>query len=108
MRPSASGTATPASDPDPAEQRPPSEPHGTRRALRATRRRRRRLALVCALAIAVCLAITVLIVDLARDRAPSSTAAPPLLVAAGGSAVLSVALPTPSIQGAPAPEGGIR
>ncbi len=118
MRPPASGPGTPASDPDPASdphsaERPlPSEPDGTRRTLRAARRRRRQLTLVCALAIAVCLALTVLVVDLARDRAPSSTAGAPLLVAAtGGPMVLSAVSPTPNTPNTPdaaASEGGIR
>jgi hypothetical protein len=109
MRPPASGSATPAPDPEPAERRTAPEPDGTRRALRAARRRRRQLALVCALAIGVCLALTVLIVDLARDRAPSSTGGAPLLVAAAsGSAVFSVTLPASITPDAAASEGGIR
>jgi hypothetical protein len=110
MRPPASGSATPASDPDPVDQPSVSEPDGTRRALRVARRRRRQLALLCALAIGVCLLLTVLIVGLARDRTPSSMARPPLVMAAGGPIVLSVVsvvLPAPITPDAAGSQGGI-
>jgi len=103
MRPPASASATPASDPD------PTDPEPTRRALREARRRRRQLALFCALAIAVCLLLTVLIVDLARDRTPSSTAGAPLLVAAAsGPVALSIVPSIPNSTDALASQGGIR
>lgn len=108
MRPPASGSATPASDPDPAAV-PPSEPEPTRRALREARRRRQKLAIFCALAIAACLALTILIVDLARDRPPSSTTGASALVAAvGGPAARAL---VPSVTNTPdvaASKGGIR
>jgi hypothetical protein len=108
MRPPASGSATPEPDPDPVGVSTPSEPEPTRRALREARRRRRQLALFCALAIAVCLVLTVLIVDLARDRTPSSTASGAPLVAAARGPVERSVVPVPNVPGAAASEGGIR
>lgn len=107
MRPPASASVTPASDPDPAQWQP-SEPEPSRRALREARRRRQKLAIFCALAIAVCLALTILIVDLARDRPPSSTAGAPVLVAgAGGPAARSLVPSVTNTPDATASKGGI-
>jgi hypothetical protein len=83
MRPTESGTATPT-HPDPDEQLPgvaATEPAETRRALRVARRQRRHLATLCAVVVAVCLVLTLLIVSLARDRAPGTVSGPPLAVA---------------------------
>ena len=45
-------------------------PSTSRRALREARHHRRRLAALCMVVVAACLAATVLIVGIARDRAP--------------------------------------
>ena len=84
MRPPETGT-TPPTHPGPVEQLPgadPTEPAETRRELRMARRQRRHLATLCAIVVAVCLALTLLIVNLARDRAPGTVSAQPLTVAA--------------------------
>jgi hypothetical protein len=110
--------STPQSDaphlnhPEPTDS-PPSEPRTDgRRALREARRHRRRLAVGCALLVAVCLVITILIVDLARNRASGPQgAAPAFLRASHGPIVRPAAQPVMQaieIRGAPAPEGGNR
>ncbi len=52
-----------------------------RRALRAERQERRRLAVACAVVIAICLVVTILIVGLARNRAPGAVAPPSTVTA---------------------------
>jgi hypothetical protein len=85
-----------------ADQRPPAVgPPGPdpqdrvraegRQALRAARRQRRRISIGCAVLVAVCMAITVLIVDLARDRTSG-----PQVVLPSASAVPFGSHPSPS------------
>jgi Na+/proline symporter len=80
-----------------------------RKAQRAARRTRRTLAIVCGVVVAVCLILTILIVDMARNR----TSGPllvmsPVALSTGPSrppATLSLTRFHP-IPGAPASEGG--
>ena len=83
-----------------------------RRALRQARRHRRRLAVGCAVLVAVCLALTILIVDLARNRtvgpqgaAPTSMPASPGPIVRPSALLMLQAIET---RGATAPEGGNR
>jgi hypothetical protein len=73
-RPTESGTTTPSSDPHP-DQTARAE---SRRALRAQRRKRRRIAIGCAVLITLCVLITLVIVDIARDRTSAPQSVGPL------------------------------
>lgn len=96
----AGGTDRPWPSPD----RPRTD---SRRALRDARRQRRRASVVCAVVVAVCLALTILVVDLARNRAAGPQGVGPAL------ALLPVTHPRfvpldpqpPETHGAAAPEG---
>ena len=81
-----------------------------RKAVREARRTRRNLAIVCGLVVAVCLVLTILIVDMARNRPPGAEIMVPVSTASAlGAADVSHDLsPHPTIpnRGAPAPEGG--
>jgi hypothetical protein len=81
-----------------------------RQALRAARRTRRNLAILCGLVVAVCLVLTILIVDMARNRPPGAVITMPVSTASVlGAAHRSHQLSAESIipnRGAPAPEGG--
>jgi hypothetical protein len=81
-----------------------------RQALRAARRARRNLAILCGVLVAVCLVLTILIVDMARNRPPGAEITMPVSTASVPAAVdRSHAPPTRSIipnRGASAPEGG--
>jgi hypothetical protein len=68
-----------------------------RRALRAERRTRRNLAILCGLVVAVCLILTILIVDMARNRPPGAGIAVPVSTPS-----------TPSAQGAAEPSPPVR
>ena len=98
--------ATPATHPDPAERPPLDEPIATRRALRAARRRRRQLAIALAFALAVCFALTILVVDLARDRAPGAIGGG-LLSASANAHAHPMTLHVPNTLDASMSEGGI-
>jgi hypothetical protein len=81
-----------------------------RQALRAGRRTRRNLAILCGVVVAVCLVLTILIVNMARNRPPGAEITMPVstasaLVAADRSHPLSADSIIPN-RGAPAPEGG--
>jgi hypothetical protein len=69
---------------DPVDPAPVPSAEQGRRELRAARRQRRRLAALCAAFVAVCLALTLLVVTLARDRAPSPQGAPAAAVSGSG------------------------
>ena len=81
-----------------------------RKALRAARRTRRNLAILCGLVVAVCLALTILIVDMARNRPPGAEITVPVSAASAPEpADRSHHLSADSIipnRGASAPEGG--
>jgi hypothetical protein len=81
-----------------------------RQALRAARRTRRNLAILCGFVVAVCLVLTILIVDMARNRPPGAeitmpVSTAPVLGAADRSHHLSANSIIPN-RGASAPEGG--
>lgn len=104
-RPTESGTTTPSSDPH------PDQVHAeTRRALRAQRRQRRRIAIGCAVLIAVCVLITLVIVNIARDRTSVPQSEGRLTpVAVVHNDFLSASIhPSTDTPGAPAPVGGHR
>lgn len=95
-------------DPEQADPEPRAD---GRRAQRAARQQRRRISMACALLIAVCLVITILIVAVARNRAPGAeVVVPPSALAAPEAIVVSrPGVPTThpnQLRGAPAPEGG--
>jgi hypothetical protein len=108
--------AAPAGSGGPEEAAPEPAPTGSRsrvadrKALRAARRTRRNLAILCGVVVAVCLVLTILIVDMARNRPPGAEITMPVstasaLVAADRSHPLSTHSLIPN-RGAPAPEGG--
>jgi hypothetical protein len=82
-----------------------------RRNQRAARRTRRNLAIVCGVVVAVCLVLTILIVNMARNRpsgldlVPRSVAA---AVAAPSAAVHPSTAPVHPTRDAPSSEGGNR
>jgi hypothetical protein len=81
-----------------------------RKAQRAARRARRTVAIVCGVVMAICLILTILIVDMARNRPPAAEITVPVstasvLGAADRSHHLSVGSIIPN-RGASAPEGG--
>ena len=81
-----------------------------RQAVRAARRTRRNLAILCGLVVLVCLVLTILIVDMARNRPPGAEITVPASTASAPPAsALSHRLTTDSVipnRGASAPEGG--
>ncbi len=81
-----------------------------RKALRAARRTRRNLAILCGLVVAVCLVLTILIVDMARNRPSGAEITVPVsTLSALGAPERSPHLSAVSIipnRGASAPEGG--
>lgn len=101
---------------------PPRAPVEGRQARRSNRRLRRRLSIGCVLLITACVVITVLIVGIARDRAPAPQVVPEgVAPRAGPAGAVTSAVPslsvssvfsrsvTPTIeQGATAPPGGNR
>jgi hypothetical protein len=78
MRPTESGTATPSSDPHPDRHPDRTARAESRRALRAQRRKRRRIAIGCAVLVTLCVLITLVIVDIARDRTSAPQSVGPL------------------------------
>ncbi len=78
-----------------------------RRAKRAIRQSRRTLALACVLLVAVCLVLTILIVNMARNRPAGLSPVPSPLVAVGPPTRPFV-VPTHQTRDAPASEGGTR
>jgi hypothetical protein len=81
-----------------------------RKALRAARRTKRNLTILCGFVVALCLVLTILIVDMARNRPPAAEITVPVstasvLGAADRSHHLSVGSIIPN-RGASAPEGG--
>jgi hypothetical protein len=102
--PTESGTTTPSSDP--SNQAVGAE---SRRALRAHRRQRRRIAIGCAVFITVCVVITLVIVDIARDRTstPQSAGPSPRAVVPIDRSFIALT-PSTDIPGALAPLGGHR
>ncbi|MGP0110845.1 MAG: hypothetical protein ACLPR9_18660 [Acidimicrobiales bacterium] len=114
MTPTESGT-TPR-PPDPHPPVPGDAPPGPspdrprtdgRRALREVRRQRRRLSVLCAVVVAVCLALTILVVDLARNRAAGPQGVGPALALLPATHPRFVPLDPqpPETHGAAAPEG---
>jgi hypothetical protein len=101
------------SDPAPPATEVPPAPvtRVDRRNQRAARRVRRNLAVVCGVLVAVCLVLTILIVNMARNRPfgldllPRSVAA---AVAAPSAPVHPSTTPVPPTRDAPASEGGNR
>jgi hypothetical protein len=81
-----------------------------RKALRTARRTRRNLAILCGLVVAVCLVLTILIVDMARNRPSGAGITVPVSTTfAQGAPERSPHLSADSIipnRGASAPEGG--
>jgi hypothetical protein len=96
--PTESGTTTPSSDPSPDH----AVHAESRRALRAHRRQRRRIAIGCAVFIAVCVVITLVIVDIARDRTSAPQSVGPSRQGAVVHIDRSSIAPTPSTD-TPAP-----
>jgi hypothetical protein len=103
--PTESGTTTPSSGP--SHQAVGAE---SRRALRAHRRQRRRIAIGCAVFITVCVVITLVIVNIARDRTstPQSAAPSPEGAVVHIDRSFIALAPSTDIPGAPAPVGGHR
>jgi hypothetical protein len=104
--------ASPGTDADPAEADAVPGPVSPvdRRAQRAARRTRRRLAVACGLVVAVCLVLTILIVNMARNRPTGLDLVPRSVPVALGPAVptQSTTIPVRQSRDAPASEGGNR
>ena len=80
-----------------------------RKAQRAARRTRRNVAMVCGLVVAVCLILTILIVDMARNRTTGPLFVIPAAALAPGSAPPAAGPsipPSHPSSDAPASEGG--
>ncbi len=97
-------------DPAEAAAGPGPAPPVERRAQRAARRTRRRLAVACGLVVAVCLVLTILIVNMARNRPSGLDLVPRSVPVALGPAVptQSTNVPVRQTRDAPASEGGNR
>jgi hypothetical protein len=99
-----------ATDPAGADAVPGPLSPVDRRAQRAARRTRRRLAVACGLVVAVCLVLTILIVNMARNRPTGLDLVPRSEPVALGPAVptQSTTIPVRQSRDAPASEGGNR
>ncbi len=104
--------ASPVPGADPAEAAAVPGPVSPvdRRAQRSARRTRRRLAVACGLVVAVCLVLTILIVNMARNRPSGLDLVPRSVPVALGPAVptQSTTIPVRQTRDAPASEGGNR